>query len=151
VTRSRALIGLAVALLGAATICGCGSSRSAGSSSSPRLVVSPSPAQTSSEVRFSFTAPVAAGGTTSYSLSVTGPAGNGCVGAKEAGSPKVAKGATATITLGPSQLGKPWCAGYYTARVFELVRAACKPGTECAQDIRVQGTVATGSFTVKKA
>lgn len=163
------------ALLAAAALAGCGGSGSSartgtshtgtshtgtartGTSPSPSpatLGVRPAHPLTNSTITFSFTAPVASGvhGThvITYSLSVTGAARPGCVGAHEANSPAVARGQTAQIALGPSQLGGPWCPGRYTARVLELQSAHCTGNTPCPQYIRVVGAVARGAFTVTR-
>ena len=128
-------------------LAGCG-----GSSSNQGLAVSPQHPHASSTLTFSFTAPTRAGIVgkviDSFSLSVTGPAGENCKGSEErAGSP-VAKGATERISIGPAQLGTNWCVGPYTARVFEIQRPYCKPGTLCPQYVRVAGIVAKTSFSI---
>ncbi len=84
----------------------------------------------------------------SFSLSVTGPAGVNCKGSHEQPGSPVAKGATERISVGPAQLGANWCVGPYTARVFELQQAYCKPGTLCPPYVRLAGTVAKTSFTI---
>jgi hypothetical protein len=156
---------LAAAVLGTVALAACGSSGGAHSSTAPRapsgasatvhagpLSISPAAARPTSTVRFAFTAPVASGVShgmrIAYSLSVTGPARGGCIGVHEASSAAVGAHARATITVGPSQLGKDWCTGRYTARVLELARAACKASAPCPQYIRVVATVARGGFRV---
>ena len=120
--------------------------------SSGSLRVRPSQANRSSEIAFGFTAPAASGvhGTAriSYSLSVTGPAGAGCVGVHETSAPRVARGQRVTITLGPAELHAPWCPGAYTARAFELQRAACTGSQPCPQYIRVVAIVGRAAFRV---
>ena len=116
------------------------------------LTITPSRLTPTTEIDFHFTAPVTGGRhgaqEISYSLSVTGPAGANCIGAQEATGPEVAKGARATITVGPSETHKPWCGGSYSARVFELARAHCAEGQPCPQYIRVVATVARASYRV---
>jgi hypothetical protein len=153
----------AVVLIAAVALAlgGCGSSHShAGSggpantvpSSTAQLRVSPARPTTTDPITFAFTAPQASGvhgkSQISYSVSITGPSGNGCAGAKEATVPQVGKGGTASVTVGPSDLGSPWCAGSYSARAFELQSAACKGTAPCPQYIRVVGIVARATFTV---
>ena len=163
--RGAARLGpVLAAALTAAALAACGSSGH-GSATQPAgttgattpaapLAVRPAKPTTSTEIGFGFTAPVATGDhgstDTSYSLSVTGPAGRGCVGVHEATGPTAARGQAVTITVGPNQLGKPWCAGLYTARVLQLASAACRKGTPCPQYIRVAGTVAQGRFHVTR-
>lgn len=105
-----------------------------------------------SEITFAFTSRAATGVhgkiQLSYSLSVTGPSGQGCVGAREAPTPKAGAHQRTAITLGPKQLGGNWCPGSYTARVIELQRAACNTSAPCPQYIRVVGIVARGTFRV---
>ena len=164
----------AVALLAAAALSGCGGSgsrsasgpggstassttRSTHSSPSPApgsgLSLSPTHPTTSSELTFVFTAPVASGVHGShvidYSLSITGPAGSGCVGAHEAGAPRVGRGVRARITIGPAELHAPWCAGRYSARVLELRSAHCTGSAPCPQYVSVVGLVGRTSFTIR--
>jgi hypothetical protein len=154
---STVALGAAVAL----ALAGCGSSQahhgSGGSantvpSSQAQLRVSPARPTTTDPITFAFTAPEATGvhGTfqISYSVSITGPSGNGCAGAKEATVAQAGKGGTASVTVGPGELGSPWCAGTYSARALELQSAACKGTAPCPQYIRVVGIVARASFTV---
>jgi hypothetical protein len=152
-SRLRALAAaIVVTIAAAALVAGCGGSSSSSTSASGSLAVSPQHPHASSTITFSFIAPTRAGidgkVINSFSLSVTGPAGANCKGSEErAGSP-VAKGATAQISLGPTQLGANWCVGPYTARVFEIQRPYCKPGALCPQYVRVAGIVAKTSFSV---
>jgi hypothetical protein len=141
---------LAVALFAAAVlIAGCGSSSRSGGGG---LTVTPAKPHATSNITFSFTAPTRAGIVgkviDSFSLSVTGPAGANCKGSHEQPGSPVAKGATERISVGPAQLGANWCVGLYTARVFELQQAYCKPGVLCPQYVRLAGTVAKTSFTI---
>jgi hypothetical protein len=116
------------------------------------LGVSPGAPHPGDAITFSFTAPVATGidgrYRIGYSVSVTGPSGDDCVGAREVSIARVARGATATATIGPDQLGRPWCAGRYSARAFELESAACRGTAPCPQFIRVVGIVARATYTV---
>ena len=116
------------------------------------LTVTPSRVTPTSEIAFHFTAPIATGRngkqTISYSLSVTGPAAANCTGVQEATAPEVAAGAPATITVGPAETHRQWCAGAYTARVLELARAYCTGSAPCPQYIRVVATVAQTAFRV---
>ena len=124
------------------------------SSHAGSLGVSPAAPTTSSEITFSFTAPVATGvhgrHEISYSLSVVGPDRAGCVNAHEAGSPDVARDAQGQITLGPAQLREPWCTGYYIARLLELASAHCTGSAPCPQYVRVVGLVGRARFTVRR-
>lgn len=112
----------------------------------------PAAAHPRSEVTFAFTSRDATGVhgkiQLSYSLSVAGPAGQGCVGAREAPTPKAGAHQRTAVTLGPKELGGDWCPGTYTARVIELQRAACNTSAPCPQYIRVVGIVARGRFRV---
>ena len=151
--RTRVALAFAAVASVAALIAGCGGSSSS-SSSSKTLTVSPARPNPSSTITFGFVAPTRAGIVgkviDSYSLSVTGPAGAGCKGSKEAAGTPVAKGATEHIQIGPSQLGANWCVGSYTARVFEIQRPYCKPSQVCPQYVRVAGIVARTSFTISR-
>ena len=156
---------LTALLIGAPLLAGCGGSGSSaqgpGGQTTPTsagptgaLAISPGHPTTRSEITFGFTAPVASGRhgryEIGYSLSVTGAARPGCVGAHEASAPSVARGGHATITLGPSQLGARWCAGPYTARAIELRSAYCSGSKPCPQFVAVVGIVARASYTVKR-
>ena len=158
----RAVVAAATALVIAG--CGGGSPPQSHTTSTPAdpvpqsgapLTISPANPTTADPIDFSFTAPVAAGPDgkfrIGYSVSITGPAGNDCVGTHEASVAQVGRGATATVTVGPPQLGHPWCAGGYTARAFELQSANCTGSKPCPQFVRVVGIVARTSFTVTAA
>ena len=149
--RLPALIG--VGLVAALLVAGCGRSSSS-TASSKGLALSPAHPHPSSTITFSFVAPTKAGRVgkviDGFSLSVTGPAGEGCKGSVEVAGGAVDKGATAQIKAGPAQLHAHWCAGPYTARVFEIQRPYCKPGQMCPQYVRVAGIVARTSFTVTR-
>ncbi|MBV9818746.1 MAG: hypothetical protein JOZ07_10390 [Solirubrobacterales bacterium] len=140
---------------------GSGHHRSTTSTSAPppprppttaRLAVAPATPRPTSTVRFDFVAPrstgIGAGGDISYLLSIVGPQRGGCVSAHSAGPPRALAGRRTTVALGPAQLGGPWCAGEWTARVFELERAACEQGQICPQYVRVVGIVARANFRV---
>lgn len=117
------------------------------------LGLSPAHPATKSELTFTFTAPVASGvhgsHVISYGLSLLGPDQTGCVGTKEVGSPQVAKGARTQITVGPTQLHAPWCAGRYLARLLELRSAHCTGSAPCPQYIAVVGLVGRVAFTIR--
>jgi hypothetical protein len=152
---ARRLWAVVVAALIAVAVAACGSSSSSNSTANAgKLAVSPSSPHPSSVITFSFVAPVRAGRDgkviNSYSLSVTGPAGEACKGSQEAAGSPVDQGQTSHIAIGPSQLHANWCVGPYTARVFEIQRPYCKPGTVCPQYVHVAGIVAKTSFTVSK-
>lgn len=157
---------LAQGLLVTCLLAACGASGAHSGSSSPEtgtlptptatsLGVSPAHPTTQSQITFGFTAPVASGAhgayQISYSLSITGRGGPACIGAHEAAAPAVAAGARASIVVGPAQLGRPWCAGSYSARVIELRRAVCKRSRPCPQFIAVVGIVARGDFRVSRS
>jgi hypothetical protein len=148
-----------VVAAGAATgLAGCGGSHArAPSSSVPSagghsLRIAPVQPTTRSEIRFDYPTPQASGvhgrQVISYSLSVTGPTGADCLGTREQAGPAATAGGTGTITLGPSELGRPWCPGGYTARAFELARAHCRSRAPCPQYIAVVGIVARTRYTV---
>jgi hypothetical protein len=151
--RAR-LPGLVAAALLVALLAGCGSSSSSSTQGSRGLAVSPANPRATSTVTFSFTAPTKAGRVgkviDSYSLSVTGPAGENCKGSEEVAGAPIAKGATEHIEVGPAQLHANWCVGPYTARVFEIQRAYCTSGQLCPQYVRVAGIVARTSFTISR-
>jgi hypothetical protein len=146
----------------AALVAGCGSTRSSATpantvpqSASGTLKVSPARPLVRSPIGFSFTAPVSSGvhgkDVIGYSLSITGPGAPGCVGAHEAAPGRARKGATTTTTVGPAQLGRPWCPGRYSARVIELQRPHCAAQAPCPQFIRVVAIVARATFEVRRA
>ena len=165
--RARRARGAAAAAVAAAAVllAGCGSSAHHASTTPPAntvpagapgtLRISPAHPTTRSSIEFAFTAPVTSGvhgrAEIDYSLSVTGTGGSGCVGAHEAAAPRTAKGARASLAIGPSQLGRPWCPGRYSARVIELQRAHCTGGTPCPQYIRVVAIVARATFAVRSS
>jgi hypothetical protein len=152
---SLVIVAVAVAL--SASPAGCGSS-SASSSAAGRagsragLVVSPSTGAPRSELRFSFTAPVAGGrqGATdiAYTLSIAGPHRSGCVGVHALTLSRVRRGELVTTELGPAQLGRPWCPGRFTARVDELARPVCAAGQMCPQFIRLVARVGRAGFSI---
>jgi hypothetical protein len=120
---------------------------STASSSGQGLSVSPPTPTPTSRVTFAFTAPATAGhrgaSLISFILTLAGPRHAGCVGPRTAPILHVVKGATAS-----RQLGGPWCAGSYDARIQEFARPFCKPGQMCAQYVRLIGTVARARFRV---
>lgn len=163
-SRGERLAALVTAAAVAGLLTGCGSAGNGGSSGASStvgtessaaptsLAVSPAHPTNRSPIGFTFTAPTATGihgaSRISYTLSVTGPAGAGCVGVHEAAAPSATRGQRVSVTVGPAQLGAPWCAGGYTARAIELQRAACKGSAPCPQYIRVVGIVARVGFTI---
>ncbi|MGO9961047.1 MAG: hypothetical protein ACLP50_34580 [Solirubrobacteraceae bacterium] len=130
------------------SLAGCG-----GHSKAPVLTVSPRQGDPRSELRFMFTAPATSGVSgqieTSYTLSVAGHSRAGCVGFHTAGLPSVTRGRRLTLTLGPAELGGPWCTGAYDAGLEELVRPVCRPGVPCPQFIRVVA-VGRATFTIRR-
>jgi hypothetical protein len=128
---------------------GASSARGAGP-----LAITPQRPTPDATVRFGYVAPDATGDAhgnrTGYSLSVTGPARRGCVGAREFAGPASRAGARATIAVSTATLGGRWCTGLYTARVLELAEPVCKSGTVCPQFVRVAAIVAHGQFTVTR-
>jgi hypothetical protein len=152
--RLRRPLALLIAGLAAVAVAACGTASSSSSAGESTLSVSPSNPRPSSTITFSFVAPVRAGRDgkviNSYSLSVTGPAGAACKGSQEAAGSPVDQGESAHISIGPSALHANWCVGPYTARVFEIQRPYCKPGTVCPQYVHVVGIVARTSFTVSQ-
>ena len=155
----RAILALAMLPAAGIPLAACGSSHTASTpantvpSSSPHsLSVTPARPGARAEVAFAFTAPARSGvqgrEVITYSLSVTGTGAPGCVAAHESAAPAVARGAQATVRLGPAQLGGPWCPGRYSARVIELARAHCTGATPCPQYIRAVAIVARGTFVV---
>ena len=130
-----------------------GSDVGIGSSSGPGLTVSPVIGDAATTFAFDFRAPDASGsngGTRlGYTLGIVGPSGSGCVGSRSAQVPDVSKGAEVSVTVGPTELGDPWCPGTYNARVSEFATPVCAPGTMCPQFIRVVGTVGRTSFRVR--
>jgi hypothetical protein len=145
VARAATIMALLVA---AVSLGRCG-----GGSTGPALSVNPRVGNPRSELRFSFIVPVATGvsGQTELddTLSVAGPFRSGCVGFRTASLPSAARGRLLTVRLGPAELGGPWCAGAYTARVEELARPVCRLGQPCPQFIRVVGVVGRARFTIR--
>jgi hypothetical protein len=117
------------------------------SSPAQGLSVSPPAPTPTSRVTFAFTAPATGGhrgaSLISFILTLAGPRHAGCVGPRTVPILHVVKGATAG-----AQLGGPWCAGSYLARVQEFARPFCKPGQLCPQYVRLIGTVAEARFRV---
>jgi hypothetical protein len=143
----------------AVLLSGCGARSSATRSSAApggtgpsALTISPSVGSARSVIRFRFTAPASTGlrnrTQISYSLSVLGPRRSGCVGRHSAVLPAARAGAAVTAGVGPAQLGGRWCSGTFTARVEELVRPVCTPGTMCPQFIRVASVIGPKKFRI---
>jgi hypothetical protein len=116
------------------------------------LSVSPAVGSAHSVVRFSFTSPERSGpqGATqiSDSLSVIGPHRPDCVGVHQEALPSEPAGAMVSAAVGPAQLGGPWCAGTYTARVEVVARPVCGPGMMCPQFIRVIAVLGPVTFRI---
>jgi hypothetical protein len=137
-----------------------GSARTTSSSSTPgapprpaaRLTVSPAVGKPSSVLHFSFTAPASTGhqghDLVSYTLSVRGRPRPGCVAMRGAMLPAARAGQMVATSLGPAQLGGPWCPGTFSARVEELESAACAAGQMCPQFIRIVAVIGPVSFKI---
>ena len=116
------------------------------------LTVTPAKAHPTSVVRFTVVGSSASGrqgqDEISYTLSVSGGQGSGCVG--EHSSPVAVADAQqpVEVAVGPAQLGGRWCAGTYTARVEELERPVCSPGQVCPQFIRVVAVIGPVRFRI---
>lgn len=148
-TRPAALAASGVALLAVAvSLAGCG-----GGWGGPALSVSPRTGTPRSELRFSFIALAATGARAhtqiSDTLSVMGQVRAGCVGFHSTSLAPVAKGGRLSVSVGPAELGGPWCTGAYTARVEELARPVCRAGQACPQFIRVVGIVGRTTFRIR--
>ncbi|HLH64350.1 MAG TPA: hypothetical protein VKV27_01490 [Solirubrobacteraceae bacterium] len=102
---------------------------------------------------FSFTMPVSSASTTttasSPSLEVAASARPGCVSAHAQSLGRSPAGASVRARLGPAQLGGRWCAGEWTARVVQLVRARCPAGEMCPQFIRLVAIAGPAGFRVR--
>ena len=126
---------------------GSASASSTTSSATQRLSVSPSTPTPTARVTFTFSVPATAGrhgpSLLSFVLALAGPRHAGCLGPRTAPIPHAVKGTAASV-----QLGGPWCAGAYVARVQEFARPFCKPGQMCPQYVRLIGTVAMARFRV---
>jgi hypothetical protein len=164
-----ALIRLAVAAVPVISLAGCGgsasnhpsasesttSARSSGSASSG-LTVSPRTGGQMTTFTLSLTAPTSSRNLAhvriGYTLSVTGPAGQGgCIAARSVGVPSASKGTPVSIALNPARLGDNWCVGTYTARAVEIESPICAPGTMCPAFIRVVGAVGEATFRVLRS
>jgi hypothetical protein len=166
-TALAALTRLAVATVSVLWLVGCGSatpaqpgastsSTSATSSSTPsRLTVSPSTGAPTTTFTLHFNAPASSGklGQTrlGYTVSLSGPAGAGCLSARSVGLPTALKDTPIPVALDPAKLGGTWCAGTHTARAVEVETPICSPGTMCPDFIRVVGTVGTATFRVRSS
>jgi hypothetical protein len=163
-TALAALTRLPIATAFALALVGCGSatptkpgasasSTSAGSSSTPsRLTVSPSTGAPTTTFTLHFNAPASSrslGHTRlGYTVSLSGPAGAGCLSARSVGLPTALKDTPIPVALDPAKLGGTWCAGTHTARAVEVETPICSPGTMCPDFIRVVGTVGSATFRV---
>lgn len=115
------------------------------------LTVTPTSGGLTTVFKFSFPAPAASGrqGTiaSSYTLSVVGPHGDGCLDAQSMGLPAVTRGQMVTASLAPPP-GSRWCAGTYTARADESARPVCVSGQMCPQFVRLVAVVGPVTFRV---
>jgi hypothetical protein len=157
-----ALTRLAVATASVLWLVGCGSATpaqpsasstsTASSSTQSRLTVSPSTGAPTTTFTLHFKAPASSGklGHTQlgYTVSLSGPAGAGCLSARSVGLPTALKDTPIPVVLDPAKLGRTWCTGTHTARAVELQTPICSPGTMCPDFIRVVGTVGTVTFRV---
>ncbi len=173
VTLAMALVSLAAALAGCAassntTRSGAGATSLppptsssttsiTGSATTPQggpsaLSVSPTVGSKQSVMRFSYASPAAAvtqaRTQSSSALSIVGPHQTGCVGAHDEAVPSEPAGHTVNVAVGPTQLGGPWCAGTYAARVEVLQRPKCDLGMMCPQFIRVVAVLGPVTFTI---
>lgn len=116
------------------------------------LSVKPTIGRPTSVLQFSFRAPQASGrqATTdaSYTLSVLGPQGSGCVAAETMALPPVTRGQLVTAALGPSTSGGRWCTGTYSARADEVERPICSGGQMCPQFVRLVAVVGPVTFRI---
>jgi hypothetical protein len=105
-----------------------------------------------SVMRFSFALPAAAATQASTqssgALSIVGPRQAGCVGVHDEAIPSEPAGQTVDVSVGPAQLGGPWCAGTYTARVEVVQRPKCAAGMMCPQFIRVVAVLGPVTFRI---
>ena len=103
-------------------------------------------------MRFSFASPAAAATQASTqssgALSIVGPHQAGCVGVHDEAIPSEPAGQTVDVSVGPAQLGGPWCAGTYTARVEVVQRPKCATGMMCPQFIRVVAVLGPVTFRI---
>jgi hypothetical protein len=134
-----------------------GSSTTSGPAGPPpapgsRLTVAPTDGHPTSTVRFTLVAPAASGkhgqAQLSYSLSVSGPQGSGCVAQHESAVDVRSAGQPVTVAVGPAQLGGRWCSGSYAARATELARPVCGPAQVCPQFIRVVAVIGPVRFKI---
>ena len=116
------------------------------------LSVSPTVGSKQSVMRFSFASPAAAATQASTqssgALSIVGPRQAGCVGVHDEAIPSEPAGQTVDVSVGPAQLGGPWCAGTYTARVEVVQRPKCAAGMMCPQFIRVVAVLGPVTFRI---
>ncbi len=78
-------------------------------------------------------------------------AGPGCVAQISMPVPDARRSQRVRVRLDPKSLGGNWCAGIYHGKVVELQSAVCPPGTACPTYVRLVGTVARFSLTVRAA
>lgn len=85
----------------------------------------------------------------SYTLSVIGRAGAGCVSQHSVPVPVTTANEAVTAALGPAQLGGRWCAEAYVARVDELGRPSCTAGQVCPEFIRLIAAFGPTRFVIR--
>jgi hypothetical protein len=116
------------------------------------LSVTPAVGSKQSVMRFSFASPADGAAQssmqTSSALSIVGPRASGCVGVHDEPVPSEPGGQTVNVAVGPAQLGGPWCAGTYTARVEVVQRPKCSEGQMCPQFIRVLAVLGPVTFRI---
>jgi hypothetical protein len=119
---------------------------------SSALGVSPSVGSRESVIHFSFASPTVGAAQsslqTSSALSIVGPHPTGCIGVHDEPVPSSPAGQTVNLAVGPAQLGGPWCAGTYTARVEVFQRPKCAEGMMCPQFIRVLAALGPVTFRI---
>ena len=129
-----------------------GSGTAAPPGGSGALAVTPAVGSPRSVIHFEVTLPYRTGPQGSLeianALSVVGPQRPGCVGAHQEALPSLPTGQMAGVTVGPSQLGGPWCPGAYTARVEVVARPKCGPGQMCPQFVRLLAVLGPVRFRI---
>lgn len=158
-----ALLSLGVAAAPAIALAGCGrsstaSSAAANSSSSTStgagrgLTVTPASGSPATTFSFGFIAPASSvrahGSEIGFTLALTGPDHNGCIGSRSLAVPAATKGDPVSVKVDPARLGGSWCAGVHAARAIEIQAPLCSPTVMCPQYIRVVGVVGTTTFRV---
>ena len=104
----------------------------------------------------SFTAPVATGVIGSIrlrdELTLTNASNSkGCLTEVSAPVPDARRRQLVRVRLNAATLGGRWCTGRYSGKVLELQTAVCPRGTACPTYVRLRGTIARFSLTVRAA